>query len=1075
MLRRHTLFFIILLLGTCPLSAVFVINETIDLIPNQLNYELSAKNIVVNSETVFSDSLELVFGLDYFLDHKSGVLQLKHLPAHPSLSISYFIVPKEFTQRIQLYERTMISDSLEIAAHRVRRNWFEQSANLDISGSKTFALSFSESGETDLLQSLYVNLSGELARDVFITAQLSDSQSKLSPEGDSKELSSLDQVFIRIYGKKWELGMGDLDLSYEDSRYLKYQTRIEGILAAYDGRHQFQAAFSAGGGKRASMQIPVIDGKQGPYFLVANEAQRSFIIVAGTEELYLDGSLLERGTDYYIDYAEGSVMFRRLVSSTNTVNAWFQYSDENFRQSTYFNHSQINLTDQFQLYHHLVHQSDSKDNPLLYPFTEADLDSLAAAGDDQAFSDGVIQTEAGDYIQLIDPEGLVYYEYAPQDSTAIYNVIFSYMGPQNGDYEEFSSGLYRWVGPGNGSWSPVKKLIAPATRSNIEMGLLWQNQAWQSGLDAMYSHNDQNTLSARDDGDNDAGILSLWLEHKTERSPLRAKIDAQYRFADTYRFGTDGAPEHDFAALPIADSLAMGNIDVTLSYASRMWKPQVLLRYRDLDQRYIQKALRFSSESQSYKVLPAIRLRSTVSEQSGAQNSLLMYHDADMAWSYHIFALKLTGLYSAMDDEDPQIPGTRYIKWQPRFSITSARQQTHFMFSRDQNSLKQQSWQEVNSSDTYSIKHNSTFEHHRFDLDLNHRELRNPHSETNPQSSYELINLRSGHNILKGAINFYNNYELNQTEFFPRIRDLVYVGQSQGVYDSTGVAVEDGEYIYEYVTSPNGRLSTEISGMASIYLKPGLQLKDPLWQKIQSDIYVTATEQSDAMTDWRSYLFLPDYSYNEISIYGRQSYLQNFWFDLYKSRIISNLSLDLNRSIDNRYQIAERSFENKQSAQIDFRDYMSLNTRLSFENSVIRESRYGSEIYAQSLSSSFEKLLSPQNTILLELRSAREEGKSQTAGDEYKLQSLAISPQVRSVLMQKYRISARISLGYNFREGSSYLLFLPQKRAGLVSDGTLSAIYRMNAFSTFSLEYRFSKYPQAKSSHNLKLEFKAEL
>ncbi|MDD3104309.1 MAG: hypothetical protein PHY24_08875, partial [Candidatus Cloacimonetes bacterium] len=292
---------------------------------------------------------------------------------------------------------------------------------------------------------------------------------------------------------------------------------------------------------------------------------------------------------------------------------------------------------------------------------------------------------------------------------------------------------------------------------------------------------------------------------------------------------------------------------------------------------------------------------------------------------------------------------------------------------------------------------------------------------------------------------------------------------------STGVVVEGGEYIYEYITSPIGRLSTEISAMASLYLKPGHYLKDLFWKKIQSDLSITVTEQSDSMDDWRTYLFLPDYSYGETSIYARQSYLQNVWLDLYKSRIISSFSLELNRSLDNRYQNSERSYENRQTAQIDFRDYLSMNTRISLENSLSRESRYSSEISQQGIGSNFEKLISPQSTALLELGYSQEEGSMQGGDDRYSLKSLRLAPQMRSVFMQKYRVSARFSLGYNFREGSSYLLFLPQKRQGFVSDGTLSTIYRLNAFSSFSLEYRYSKYPKAKTTHNLKLEFKAEL
>nr|MDK2851013.1 hypothetical protein [Candidatus Cloacimonadota bacterium] len=1075
MTRVAFLITIFLGLGICLSAERYVIDENISLEPGRDEYQLAHQNIIVHSESVYSDTLLLVAGRDYHLDYRHGRLKLLFSPQSSTLRISYLRIPEQYTKSIALYERTKLADSIRVVPRPRSADWFNQGSNINISGSKTFALSFSESGETDLLQSLYVNLSGELTSKVSIEAQLSDSQSKLSPEGDSKELSSLDQVFIRVYGKSWELGMGDLDFAFEQSRYLKYQTKLEGIALRYDGSHHIQAAFSAGSGKRAQMQIQIIDGKQGPYYLNAGGTQRSYIIVAGTEEIYLDGQLLQRGTDYYIDYADGSVMFRRMVNSTNLINAWFQYSDENYSQSTFFTSNKSPITDRLSLHHHFIYQNDNKNNPLLFDFSDADLDSLAHAGDSIVYSDGVEETEFGDYRQITDNEGNIYYEYAPADSAAIYHIVFSYVGPGNGDYEEFSVGKFRWVGIGNGSWLPVKKLIAPATRSNLEIGMLYEGDVWQSGVDGMYSFNDQNTFSSLDNDDNSSAIFSFWLEHNNLESPYIAKLDAQYRFADIYRFGTDGAPEYDFAAINPADSLAMGNLDFSFGYNSDFWKPQILLRFRDVEDLYTQKAVRISSENKAKGILPATRLQHSISDQSGKQNTFLQHHSAEMSWAYWILGLKLTGLFSELDDNDPAIFGSRFFRWQPQLSINTEHGQSSVAYTREKSSTKQFSWQTQSVSDTYTLKHFSSFEDHHVDLDFSHRRIENPHSDSTPKTSYELLSLRSSHNLFNSALSVHNNYELNQTEFFPRIRELLYVGAGQGVYDSTGVVVDDGEYIWEYITSDEGRLSSDVSAMSSIYFKPGLIWEDPLWGRIQTDLSLSATEQSDASRSWQSYLFLPDYSFDSQSIYGRQSYLQNLWMDLYESRIIGNLSIDFLRSLDNRYQSSERLYESREHLQVDLRGFMGLNTRLRLENEYSKESRYTSKVNTQSISSNFEKVLSPQNTIMVELRGSIEEGERQSGEDKYKLQSISASPQIRSVLMQKYRISARFGVSYNQREGSNYLIFLPQKRQGFNADGNFSAIYRMNSYSSFTIEYRFNKYPDDKAKHNLKIEFKAEL
>ena len=89
----------------------------------------------------------------------------------------------------------------------------------------------------------------------------------------------------------------------------------------------------------------------------------------------------------------------------------------------------------------------------------------------------------------------------------------------------------------------------------------------------------------------------------------------------------------------------------------------------------------------------------------------------------------------------------------------------------------------------------------RIDLDITHREVQQPYSTSNPKSNYDLINFRSSNSFLKNSIGFYSNYQLNQTEFYPKIRELQYVGSGLGYYDSTGVSVTDGDYDWVYITS----------------------------------------------------------------------------------------------------------------------------------------------------------------------------------------------------------------------------------------------------------------------------------
>ena len=308
-MRNRKLFALLTLFSLFPASLIFaqglVVSTNIDLQPECWEYHISSSPIINGSENVYADSLLLLPGKDYQIDYKRGILKLKNFPEASSLKVDYILVPSSLTQKYYLYEVREPSDSLFTSITPPKPLWQSTYSNLLVSGSKTFALTFSEEEAFDLKQSLYVNLNGELGQNVNIAAQLSDSQSKLTPEGDSKELSNLDKVFIRVYGKQYEIAMGDLDWQFDGTRYINYKTTIEGLNAWYGKRHFIQAGYTASSGKPASVKVNIIDGKQGPYYLNPTGYQSTYLIIAGSEKIYCDGKLLERGTDYYIDYSEG--------------------------------------------------------------------------------------------------------------------------------------------------------------------------------------------------------------------------------------------------------------------------------------------------------------------------------------------------------------------------------------------------------------------------------------------------------------------------------------------------------------------------------------------------------------------------------------------------------------------------------------------------------------------------------------------------------------------------------------------------------------------------------------------------
>jgi hypothetical protein len=565
--------FIIAISAGLPAQGFFS-RETIELNPSTLDYKLQYERIVAGSEIVIA-GVDTLSADMYRMDYRNGRLVLSALPETDILYIEYLRIPPGIGQELRLYQVINPGDRIMEEKSSRRRIFDVPDSNLDISGSKTFALTFSDENAFDLKQSLYVNLQGRLSNNVNILAQLSDSQTKLSREGDSRELSSLDQVFVKIFGSNYELAMGDLDWQSAATRFFDYKTSFEGINAAYLGDIKAQIGYSAASGKNAAMRIEIIEGKQGPYYLNSAGYQSSYIVVAGSERLFLDGSLLERGTDYTIDYSEGSVMFRRLVLSTNNIMAYYQYSDENFKQNMVFNSFELPLGNRWLFKQNFMYQADSSSQPLLYTYTESDLDSLALAGDNNAWGSGIFEVDPGTgaYRLLYTSDGLAYYEYAPDDSLASYNLIFSYVGYGNGDYEQFSSGKFQYKGQGLGSWLPQKRLLAPVMNNHLNAALSYRGDSITLGAEASYTKRDRNTLSTLNDDDNNGLVLFLQGAWKPASDKLQPQLAMDYerRTANTHleTQSLSLADEIDLAAIVVADSLEQEQFNLSTALLSQ--------------------------------------------------------------------------------------------------------------------------------------------------------------------------------------------------------------------------------------------------------------------------------------------------------------------------------------------------------------------------------------------------------------------------------------------------------------------------------------------------------------------------
>ncbi len=123
-------------------------------------------------------------------------------------------------------------------------------------------------------------------------------------------------------------------------------------------------------------------------------------------------------------------------------------------------------------------------------------------------------------------------------SLACYNIVFSYEGQRNGDYENILPEIslcgfgFRFLA--------TPKLLVPATRKvNLDLALNYTNANLNGGIEVLGSVNDRNTFSSLDDEDNKQSyFMPIWRFHF---SLYALNIDYEQRSDKTSLFGNTAA------------------------------------------------------------------------------------------------------------------------------------------------------------------------------------------------------------------------------------------------------------------------------------------------------------------------------------------------------------------------------------------------------------------------------------------------------------------------------------------------------------------------------------------------------
>ncbi|MDX9759155.1 MAG: hypothetical protein RBU27_08350 [Bacteroidota bacterium] len=425
-----------------------------------------------------------------------------------------------------------------------------------------------------------LQLAGNLAENITVTGALTDENTPIQPEGNTRTIQELDKVFINIAGRNLAATLGDFNLRYTDSEFGRYSRKLSGVLgeARFDSTAA-SASYATLKGTWHTMQFNGIDGVQGPYRLTGRGGEQPVLVLAGTEKVFVDGVEMTRGesNDYVIEYASGELFFtpRRLVTSFSRITVDYEYAERQYvralvtaRATTALAGERVTLAARY------IREADDMDSPIDLEFSDADRALLAAAGDDAAAAsrsgavyvgiDSTRGTGRGQYLRVdttIAGAPHAVFRYAPGADSATWSVGFSFVGAGRGDYRRRTVGTFEFAGIGRGEYAPLRLLPLPRLHQLVDLQLSARPvENLQVGGEIGVSALDRNRFSPRDTGD-DAGAAWTATLRWTPTIARKNDLDMNFRYRDV------GA---DFQPIDRINDIEFGRRwDVSLAAAAR--------------------------------------------------------------------------------------------------------------------------------------------------------------------------------------------------------------------------------------------------------------------------------------------------------------------------------------------------------------------------------------------------------------------------------------------------------------------------------------------------------------------------
>lgn len=310
----------------------------------------------------------------YRVDHLRATLEWVSPPGRDSVTVRYRSLPLSLPARRFHKDRRLIDSAISFRYDSRQATGgaapFVEFNNLNYTGSYGRSLSMGNNQDAALTSNFNLQASGYLPDSIRLEAAISDNTLPFQPEGNTQRLQEFDQVYIRLTKNRQLLQLGDYNIERPKGYFLNFNKRVQGIYYGNGFRvgrridNSFGLSGSVAKGEFARNIFFGLEGNQGPYKLTGNNGEQFFIVLAGTERVYINGLIQERGenADYIINYNTAEIRFmpRRLITKDSRIQIEFEYQSRNYLNSLIYAWDELQVGRRLNLHFNVYSNQDAK-------------------------------------------------------------------------------------------------------------------------------------------------------------------------------------------------------------------------------------------------------------------------------------------------------------------------------------------------------------------------------------------------------------------------------------------------------------------------------------------------------------------------------------------------------------------------------------------------------------------------------------------------------------------------------------------------------------------------------------------